>query len=136
MPSVFADIDAGDVDGEAAILTRAAGRLLQGIAVLHAALGLWSGRGPLAAIVRDGVLGAVDPFPDRRLAFWFLLASPVLWTLGRLIAWTSARGGPPGFLGRELLVMAAVCCALMPVSGSWLLLAPAALLLAASRNRR
>lgn len=117
-------------------MTRTAGRLLMAIAVIHALFGLWFGRGPLLGIARDGFLNAIDPFPDRQLVFWFLFASPMLWLLGQLVSWTAERGAPPTFLGWGLLLLVVVCGAMMPASGFWLALAPAGMLVSASRRGR
>ena len=114
--------------------TRAAGRLLVAIAAIHAAFGLWMGRRPLGAIARDGFVDAIDPHLERNFVFWFLLASPFLWMVGRFALWLAAeRRRPPAWLGRDLLVLAAVGVLLMPVSGFWLILVPGALLLTAAQ---
>jgi hypothetical protein len=115
--------------------TRLAGRLLMAIAAIHAAFGLWFGRRALGAIARGGFVDAVDPHPDRGLVFWFLLASPLVWFLGRMAIWLAGRNQPPpAWLGRDLMLVSVVVVLLMPVSGGWLLLAPAGLLIAATRG--
>jgi hypothetical protein len=114
---------------------RFAGRLLMGIALVHAAFGLWFGRAILADIARDGFLAAVDVHRDRQLVFWFLLASPLLWLLGELVAWLDARRiAPPVWLGLQVLALAIAGVLLMPASGFWLVLVPALLLLLASHR--
>ena len=110
--------------------TRTAGRLLLAIAAIHAAFGLWFGRRPLGAIARDGFVDAIDPYLERNVVFWFLIASPLLCMVGRFALWLADEGRrPPTWLGRDLLVVAVVGVLLMPVSGFWLILVPGALLL-------
>jgi hypothetical protein len=122
-------------DPNVARKTRLAGRLLLGIAAIHAGFGLWFGRRALGAIAGDGFVDAVDPHLDRGLVFWFLMASPLVFLLGRTTIWLAARNqSPPAWLGRDLLLLALAVCLLMPVSGGWLLLAPAGLLIAAARG--
>ena len=88
-------------------------------------------RRPLGAVARDGFVGAVDPYLDRNVVFWFLLASPLLWIVGRFALWLAAEGRrAPAWLGRDLLIVALVGIVLMPVSGFWLILVPSVLLLA------
>ena len=112
-----------------------AGWLLMAIAFIHAAFGLWMGRRPLLAIAREGFTNAVDPHLDRNVVFWFLLASPLLWMVGRLALWLADEGQrPPAWLGRDLLALAVLGIVLMPASGFWLILAPAALLILAARE--
>jgi hypothetical protein len=114
-----------------------AGGLLIGVAVIHAAFGAWFGRGSLIGIFHDGILDSVDFHGERGLVFWFLLASPLLLLLGQLCVFLAERGiAPPRWLGFEVLLLTVACALLMPVSGFWLLLPPAALLLAASPARR
>jgi len=117
--------------------TFTAGWLLMAVAALHAAFGLWVGRRALLAMAHDGFVNAVDPHLDRSLAFWFLLMSPFLWIVGRLALWLASEGRrPPGWLGRSLLALALICAVLMPVSGFWLILLPAAWLWLAARAPR
>jgi hypothetical protein len=112
-----------------------AGRLLQLIAAIHAAYGLWFGRSVLGRIARDGVVNAVDPHLDRNLVFWFLFASPLLAMLGQLLVWLDRRSlAPPRWLAWELSVTCVLGLVLMPASGFWLVLAPCALLILASRE--
>lgn len=114
-----------------------AGSLLIGVAVVHAAFGAWFGRGPLLGMFQDGVLASVDRHAERGLVFWFLLASPLLLLLGQLCLFLAERGiAPPRWLGFEVLLLTVCGALLMPVSGFWLLLPPAALLLGASAARR
>lgn len=114
-----------------------AGSLLIGVAVLHAAFGAWFGRGPLAGMLSDGIFNSVDSHSERGLVFWFLMVSPLLLLLGQLCMFLAERGiTPPRWLGFEVLLLTVGCALLMPVSGFWLLIPPAALLLRASVERR
>ena len=117
--------------------TLAAGWLLMAISALHATFGLWVGRRAVLAMARDGFVNAVNPHPDRALVFWFLLMSPLLWIVGRLALWLASEGRrPPAWLGRSLLGLALVGAVLIPVSGFWLILLPAAWLWLAARVPR
>lgn len=114
-----------------------AGSLLIGVAVLHAVFGAWFGRRPLAGMLSDGVLNSVDSHGERGLVFWFLMMSPLLLILGQLCVFLAERGiAPPRWLGFEVLLLTVCCALLMPVSGFWLLIPPAALLLRASAASR
>jgi hypothetical protein len=42
--------------------------------------------GPLATVVRDGVVNAVEPHPEREAAFWSLWFGVFVVTSGALIA--------------------------------------------------
>jgi Family of unknown function (DUF6463) len=117
--------------------TLRAGRFLMAVAALHAAFGLWIGRRALVAIARDGFVDAVAPHLDRSFVFWFLLASPFLWIVGRFALWVASEGRrPPVWLGKSLLALALTGAVLAPVSGFWLILPPAAWLWLAARAPR
>jgi len=112
-----------------------AGGILIAIALLHTAVGLWFGSGPVLAIAREGFLASVDPHRDRQLIFWFLIFGAPMLLIGQLALWMQARGlRPPRFLGIELLAVAIGGALLMPISGFWLVLVPAALLLRTSQT--
>jgi hypothetical protein len=107
------------------------------VAALHAAFGLWIGRRALVAIARDGFVDAVAPHLDRSFVFWFLLASPFLWIVGRFALWVASEGRrPPVWLGKSLVALALTGAVLAPVSGFWLILPPAAWLWLAARAPR
>ena len=63
--------------------------------------------------------------------------SPLLLLIGQLCVFLGERGiRPPRWLGFEVLLLTVCCALVMPVSGFWLLLPPAALLLRASVSGR
>ncbi len=114
---------------------RYVGELLMATGVLHTLVGLRAFHAPLAAIVRDGVVGAVARAPERRLAFWFLLFGLLTMQLGGLTRWAQRRTGTlPAFHGRALLGISGLGVLLMPRSGFWLVLPQAALALVAARR--
>lgn len=94
------------------------GRALQVVAVGHAAVGVQQYRDVLADTARDvrgrgpgAVVGAVGDRGDRATAFWFLLAAPALWIVGRTVTpGDRAAGGVLTGLGVAGTV-------LMPASG-------------------
>ncbi|WP_433787758.1 DUF6463 family protein [Actinomycetospora sp. CA-101289] len=108
------------------------GRALQVVALGHAAVGTWLYRDVLAEVGRDvrtrgpGALrGAVPDRGDRATAFWFLVAAPALWTVGRTLT-------PGDRVGGGVLALTGVAgSVLMPggwpavaVLGTWAALAP------------
>jgi hypothetical protein len=96
----------------------AVGRALQVVAVGHAAVGVQQYRDVLADAARDvrqrgpgAVVGAVGDRGDRATAFWFLLAAPALWTVGRTVT--------PGdrAAGGVLTALGVAGSVLLPTSG-------------------
>jgi len=116
-------------------IDRNVGELLMATGVLHTLVGLRAFRAPLAAIGRDGVVGAVARAPERRLAFWFLFVGLLTIQMGGLTRWAQRRTGTlPAFHGRALLGLSVLGALLMPRSGFWLLLPQAALALLVARR--
>ncbi len=78
-----------------------------------------------------------NPYFDREDAFWFMMATPFIFTVGQLCFWAQARQiGLPAFLGWTFLVTAIVGVFIEPISGFWLLIPPSFLILAASRQAK
>lgn len=76
--------------------------------------------GPWVTIVRDGVVNAVEPYPEREAAVWSLWFGVFVATAGALIATIQARGQhAPAFAGWALLAMGLLGGILMPFSGFW-----------------
>jgi len=92
----------------------------------------------LAAIAGDGFFGAVELDPsqlDREVAFWHLTFGAMVVVLGGLVRWTQARTGTlPASLGWSLLALGLSGAILVPVSGFWLVLAQAVMMLVVARR--
>lgn len=97
------------------------GALLRGLAVLHALVGIIIYRRELGSIGRDGVVAGVPYRGPKPTAFWFLVASPLVWVIGRLVtdAETAGDGAAVRRAHRLSLASAAVAIVLMPISGFW-----------------
>lgn len=96
-----------------------AGRLLQVVALGHGAIGAWLYRDVVAGAARDvrtrgprALAGAVPDRGDRATAFWFLVASPLLWTLGRSL-------GPGDRLAGGVLAATGVAGSVLMPAGGW-----------------
>jgi hypothetical protein len=123
-------------------MRRFCGPLLIATGVLHLLVGLMFYVRPLTAIARDGFFNAVTPdlaAPafDRDAAFWFMFFGVMILILGALMHWSQARiGSLPAFLGWALLSLGVAGVILMPLSGFWLVLPQAVLVLAVARRGR
>jgi hypothetical protein len=102
-------------------LRRDDGALLRLLAVAHALVGVVFYRAELRSIRRDGVVAGVPYRGDKSVVFWFLIPSPLVWVIGRLISraeasadWDAVRAAH-----RVSLVSAAIAIVCMPVSGFW-----------------
>ena len=117
-------------------MTHLAGRFLKLTGLGHAVVGLVVFRVPLAAIVGNGVLNTVTDQFDRAAAFWFLLFSPVCFALGQIVDHAAEQGDGKtlAIVGWHLLLIGVVGAAVMPISGFWVVIAIAPLVLHAARR--
>jgi hypothetical protein len=114
-------------------------RLLVAIGVGHALLGPLVFREPLGAMLREGLVNTIGPVGDfdREAAFWFLVFSATLILWGQLVAHAQARGDARvlAVVGWNMLAVGAIGALVMPVSGFWMVVALAPLVLRAGRRR-
>lgn len=114
--------------------SRVAAWWITGVGVLHCALFLWFFRRSLRAIAGEGFWNTIDPMRERQVLFWALLTGVLALLLGQLALWITKQGKSlPSSLGWQLLIVTLVCGVLMPVSGGWLLLVPAILIILGAR---
>ncbi|MCU0649995.1 MAG: DUF6463 family protein [Gemmatimonadaceae bacterium] len=112
-----------------------AGTLVIAIGVLHTIGGLLLGAQPLADILRDGYVGAVDGHFDRMAIAWFLLFGFALMLAGDAIRAIERSAQPvPPRLGYALAAIALIGAMAMPVSGFWLALIPVGMILQRARR--
>lgn len=118
-----------------------AGTLLMAIGVFHEVAGIGLYAQPLGDILRGGVWNTVMPdfgaqHAMKQAAFWFMVAGPLAMMLGALANWAEARGaGPlPAWLGWALIGFTILGVVPFPISGFWLFLVPAFLILRRDRQ--
>ncbi|MEL6408007.1 MAG: DUF6463 family protein [Chloroflexota bacterium] len=100
------------------------GYILIAIALLHQVVGLIFYSSALHDILQAGILNAVvPPFWERDAAFWFLMFGGLLLLIGWVVQWLmDSVGTIPAFLGWGLLIVCVLGVILMPLSGFWLVI--------------
>ncbi|MGW6129758.1 DUF6463 family protein [Cellulomonas sp. NPDC055163] len=95
------------------------------VAVGHLVVGSVLFRDVVRDVAQDGGWGAVPLRGDRSTGFWFLLASPAWWALGRELRAAEERGDRATQLrtGRAVAGISAVGAVMLPGSPFWVLLA-------------
>jgi hypothetical protein len=90
----------------------------------------------LQAIICGGLLDAVGDDDARGLAFWFLICGITLIFLGQVLHYYIKREQKPAplFLGYYMLALTVVGCIVVPVSGFWLFLPQALIIIFAKRK--
>lgn len=106
-----------------------AGTLVMGIAVVHCAVGVGLAKAPLLEIAAQGFVGAVEADLERIAVFWFMFFGFLLLLLGQALrAWERVARLPAG-VGYGLGALCLAGAIMIPASGFWLGLVPAALIL-------
>ncbi|WP_258723738.1 DUF6463 family protein [Cellulomonas sp. NS3] len=95
------------------------------VAVGHLVVGSVLFRDVVLDVARAGGWGAVPLRGDRATGFWFLLASPAWWALGRELRAAEERGdrATQRRTGRAVAGLSAAGAVMLPGSPFWVLLA-------------
>lgn len=104
------------------------------IGAIHTAFGFLVFRSTLIEVFKDGLVNTVNGQPAREFVFWFVAFGFLAIILGLLVDRSERESAKlPKFLGWSLLALTLVMVTIMPVSGAWLVLAPAVGAIARSR---
>ena len=107
------------------------GVLLMATGCIHNGIGLFIMREPLGDMIQAGVWNAMDRQFDRAAAFWFMFSGVMVILLGYIVHWAVRRlhVTPPPALGWVLLALSVIGAMVMPVSGFWIVLPQACILI-------
>ena len=99
--------------------------------MLHSVIGIALGKDFLWAILKDGLWNTVDKDIYRELAFWFLICGVFIIILGHVLHYyiKNEQKPAPLFVGYYLLGLSVIGCIAMPVSGFWLFIPQAGIIL-------
>jgi hypothetical protein len=118
-------------------LWKYSGIFLLATGVLHSIVAVLLGIEDLLAIFRDGLLDAVGEDVSREFAFWFLICGIVIIFLGQVLHYYIKKEQKPAplFLGYYLLALSVIGCIIVPVSGFWLFIPQAVIIIFAKRRK-
>ena len=118
-------------------ISKHSGNLLIATGIFHNLIGFVIGWPVLTDIVRSGFINSINEQMDRNATFWYLFSGFMMIILGKLMQhYLEADWKLPKWLGLSLLILSLIGCALMPVSGFWLVVPQAILVISASWKRR
>lgn len=113
------------------------GNLLFATGILHNLIGFIMGWSVLTEIARSGFVNSIHEEMDRNAIFWFLFGGFMLMILGKLIQhYLEAEWQLPKWLGLSILILSLTGCVMMPVSGFWLVVPQAVIIILASKKRQ
>jgi len=105
---------------------------------LHTLVALLLGKDVFLQIIRDGVVNAIAPDDfAAQFAFWFLICGLFILPFGFVLHHyiKKTQQPPPRSLGYALLIIAVFGCVIAPVSGFWLILLQALIIIFAKQEK-
>lgn len=113
------------------------GTLLTATGILHTIVAIILGWESYVKMFRDGLINStVDDF-KLAFAFWFFICGILLLFLGQTLQYYIKREQKPApqSLGYSLLAISIIGCIIEPISGFWLFIPQALIIIMANRNR-
>jgi hypothetical protein len=116
-------------------LWQKSGTFLVATGIIHNTVGLLMGWQILFRLAADGLFNTVDTDQDESF-FWFLFSGFMMMLLGQLMQDYIREHQQPvaRYIGYYLLLLAVVGCILMPLSGFWIVLPQAFIIIQANRQ--
>ncbi len=107
------------------------GILLILTSIIHILIGIIVFREPLVEIFHAGLFNSIAFHYNRATIFWFLMSGVLMFIIGHLMHWLANDLGRelPKFLGWHMLCLSIVGAFFLPISGFWLLLPQALIIL-------
>ena len=112
------------------------GTLLTATGIIHTVVALLSGWETYKEMLQDGFINSVGDDFKRGFALWFLICGILLIFLGQTLQHYIKKEQKPAplFLGHALLLISIVGCFIEPVSGFWLFIPQALIIVFANRK--
>lgn len=103
------------------------GKWLFAVGVIHLSFGVIFMHTTLALLWSEGLVNTVNGQPRREAVFWFLCAGIMLLLVGVLVNQAEREGlAIPRFVTWSIAALTLIGVVVMPISGIWLLIPPAA----------
>lgn len=105
--------------------------------VIHTIYALLLGKENFREMIRDGFINSTGDDYSRAFALWFLVCGIILVLWGETLQYYIKKEQKPAplFLGYCILVFAGTGCIAEPISGFWLFLPQAWIIIIANRKR-
>ena len=118
-------------------LSKKSGNFLIATGIIHNLIGFYMGKKVLFEIFNSGIINSINNEMDRNAIFWFLFSGFMMMLLGKLMSDFVEEGQKalPVSLGYYLLGLTIIGCIMMPVSGFWLVVPQAILIIAEGKKR-
>lgn len=117
-------------------LWKYSGTLLIGTGILHTLVAVIIYNDIFIEIIQSGIINTVNSYLPRKLAFWFLLCGVfiILWGLTMHYYIKKTQAPVPRFIGWILLAISVITCLFVPISGAWLFIPQALIIISAKED--
>ena len=112
------------------------GLFLIATGILHTLVAIAFGKDVYVEIIRAGLINVTSQDDTCAFAFWFLVCGIFIILLGQVLHYYIKKEQKPAplFLGYSMLVLAIFGCIVEPVSGFWLFLLQALIIIFANKK--
>jgi magnesium-transporting ATPase (P-type) len=106
--------------------------------ILHCIVSIISFRHTYIQIFSDGFINSIQKDTTKGLALWFLICGIFLLLFGRTLHHYIKREQKPApsFLGYYMLLFAIIGCLIIPISGFWLFIPQAIVIILANKKHQ
>lgn len=117
-------------------LGRYTGILLIFTGIIHCLVAIYSFINIYRQIFYDGFINSIRTDTNRRLAVWFILCGIFLIIFGKILDFYIKKSKEPApiFLGYSMLLLSIGGCILIPLSGFWLFIPQAIIIIVANKT--
>lgn len=104
--------------------------------VLHTLIAIVRGRDVFWDMIQDGLFNSVSNDCSRQFPFWFLVCGIIIIFMGQILNYYIKREQKPAplFLGYNLLIFSIIGCIIIPISGIWLFIPQALIIIFANKK--
>ena len=118
-------------------LWKYSGTFLTATGIIHTIYALFIGKDAFSEMLRNGLVNSIGENYSQGFAFWFLTCGIILILLGQTLQYyiRKEQKPAPAFLGYSILLLTIIGCIIEPVSGFWLFLPQAIIIIYSNKKR-
>jgi hypothetical protein len=113
------------------------GIFLLATGILHTIISIILEKHVYYEIIKDGFINVIGDNYERAFAFWFLICGLLIIIFGVVLHQyiRKEQRAAPAFLGYSILLLSVLGCLVEPVSGFWLFIPQALIIIFANRKK-
>lgn len=118
-------------------LWKFSGTFLTVTGIIHTIYALFIGKDAFAEMFSNGFINSIGENHNRSFAFWFLICGIllILWGQTLQLYIRKEQKPAPAFIGYAILLITIIGCILEPISGFWLFLPQAIIIIYSNINK-